>query len=581
MSKRKVGVYICHCGGNISDHVDVEKVRERVEKELGVEVARTTMFTCSDASQNEIMEDIRNAGLDGMVVASCSPKLHLLTFRGVADRSGLNPFQYVHVNIREQCSWAHSDDRDGATEKAIGLVLGGVEKVKLTEPLEPIRVNSVKRVLVIGAGIAGLRAAVELADLGVDVFLIERESGPGGMVGRLGRMYPSGRTGREIISSLVDEVRKRENITLFTGARLAEKEGYIGNFDVKIEVSRPGDAGKDTITLNIGAIIVTTGFSNYIPGRGEYGYGLDGVVTLPEFEEMLSSSNGGIVYKGKNVRSVAYIYCVGSREPAEREEANRYCSRYCCNAAVHTSTLAKEKVGDIAAFHLFRDVRTYGKFELLYEKASSDGAVFVRFDPKEPPAVNRSGDGLLVSVRDLLTGGEEIGIEADLVVLVTGMVPAENGALTDILRIPLGSDRFYNEIHTKLRPVETVIDGVYIGGSCQGPKNSSEAIVSSLSAVSKAASLLVKGYVDLQPFVAFVEEEKCEWCGQCEPACPYSAIEKVERDGREIAGVTDVLCKGCGACLPVCPADAIQLKGYTDGQIMSMIEAFSAEVNVD
>jgi heterodisulfide reductase subunit A len=222
-------------------------------------------------------------------------------------------------------------------------------------------------------------------------------------------------------------------------------------------------------------------------------------------------------------------------------------------------------------------VRTYGKFEMLYEKACSDGAVFMKYSENEPPEIARSGDGLSVRVRDLLTAGEEIEIPADLVVLVTGMVPADNADLTRILRLPLGSDRFYNEIHTKLRPVETVIDGVYIGGCSQSPKNSSESIVSSLSAVSKAASLLVKGYVDLQPFVAFVREELCEWCGLCEPVCPYGAISKTGGGSGEIARVTDVLCKGCGACIPVCPKDAMQLKGATDEQITAMIDAFLKE----
>jgi heterodisulfide reductase subunit A len=276
MSKRKVGVYICHCGGNISDYVDVEKVRSDIEKDYDVVVTRTTMFTCSDASQNQIMEDIREMDLDGIVVASCSPKLHLSTFRSAADRAGLNQFQYIQVNIREQCSWAHSDDPKGATKKAVGLVRGGLEKAKLTEPLEPIRVTSVKSVLIIGAGIAGLRAAIEAADLGVEVSLVEREKEAGGTVGNLGTMYPSGRKGSEITGHLMEQVRERKNITLYTGSKILSREGHIGNFDVRIRV-----ATGDEIALNIGAIIVATGFRPYAPAEGEYGMGLDGVVTLP------------------------------------------------------------------------------------------------------------------------------------------------------------------------------------------------------------------------------------------------------------------------------------------------------------
>lgn len=644
-NERRVGVYICHCGGNISDHVDVERVRGEVEKELGVTVAKTSMFTCSDASQQEIIEDIEENNLDGMVVASCSPKLHLFTFRGVAERAGLNPFQYVQVNIREQASWPHSDDNEGATRKAIGLVRGGVEKVKRTEPLEPIRVTSVKRALIVGAGIAGMRAAVEMADLGVEVFLIERASFVGGAVARLGVMYPSGKRGDEVIARLIEEITKRDTITVFTNTELVAKKGYIGNFDVTLKIrprhvttgggdftaaidscpvevpdehnrgltkrkaiyraypgaypSRPAidlenctkcelcrearpdaidfEEQDDEIRLNVGAIITATGFDDYEPAGNEYGYGTEGVVTLPAFERMVDLADGRLMHNGREVNTVVFIYCVGSRQSRDVENGNHYCSRYCCNAAVGASRTAAAKFDGLTAYHIYRDIRTYGKFELLYEDASRGGAVFVRFDEKAPPTVRSDGNGLLVSVKDLLTAGEEIEIPADLVVLATGMVPRENELLTAALRLPLGSDGFYNEIHPKLRPVETVIDGVYIGGCCQGPRNSSESIVSALSAVSKAASLLVKGYVDLQPFIAYVEEDLCTWCGECEKACPYSAIEKVAPGGREIARVRDMLCKGCGACLPVCPYDATQLKGYTDDQIMSMIEAFVEE----
>jgi len=577
--KRKIGVYICHCGGNISDHVDVEAVRRQVEEKFGVTVARTSMFTCSDASQNDMIKDIQEQGLDGMVVASCSPKLHLTTFRNMSTRAGLNPFQYVQVNIREQCSWAHSDDHEGATCKAANLVGAGIEKAMRQEALQPIRVTSVKRVLVIGAGIAGLRAALELADLGVEVFLIEKEAAVGGQVAKLGEMFPAGKKGVELIAALLDEVKKRANITLFLNAELAEKSGHIGEFELAIRIKPAAAGAEETVRIQVGAILVASGFAEYEPKPGEYAFGQPGVLTLSEFERLLQEGGEKLLHNGREVQTVALIYCVGSRQSAETENANRWCSRFCCSTATHLAVQAKKKFPGIRSYHFYRDMRTYGKFESIYEEAGKSGSIFLRFHEERPPRVERDGDSWLVAVHDLATGGAEIGVPADLVVLVTGMMARANDELTKVLKLPIGTDRFYNEIHPKLRPVETVIDGVYIAGSCQGPKNAGESVVSSLSAVAKAAALLIKGYVDLQPFVAFVKADLCTWCGKCQPACPYGAIEKVAYGDKEVAQVVDVLCKGCGACLPPCPLDATQLKGYTDEQIEAMIDVLAREAS--
>ncbi|RJQ28408.1 MAG: CoB--CoM heterodisulfide reductase iron-sulfur subunit A family protein [Peptococcaceae bacterium] len=578
MSDRRIGVYICHCGGNISDYVDVERVREAVQNEPGVVVARTAMFTCSDATQQEIVQDIREQNLDGLVVASCSPKLHLFTFRNAARRAGLNPYQYTQVNIREQCSWTHTDDREGATEKAIRLIRAGIARTALTEPLEPIRIDTVPRVLVVGGGIAGLRAAVGLADIGIAVFLVEKSPAVGGWISGLGEMYPHGKNGRQLIDELVDEVKKRENVTLFTNAELVEKSGNIGDFNVKIRVS--GRGGKqDDITANVGSIIIATGFDSYRPGTGEYGYGIDGVITLPEFKELLDSSGGVPARNGKEIKDVVYIYCVGSRQQPDRENPNLYCSRYCCNAAVHASLLLAGKNAKTHQYHLFRDVRTYGRYELLYSRSRETGSLYLRFGEDDPPAVEKCSDGKIkVTVKDLLTFGEEVEIRADVVVLVTGMVPRKNGELVDVLKLPVGRDRFFNEIHPKLRPVETVVDGVFICGACQGPKNSAESVASALAAVTQSASILKKGYVELDPLMASVDPELCDWCDECVKVCPYSAIEKCEEQGREVARINKTGCKGCGGCVPVCRKSAIDLKGYTDAQIKSMIDGFLKEI---
>ena len=262
--KRKIGVFVCHCGGNISDHVDVEKVVAGLQDEPNVAVAKTHMFTCSDSSQQQMIDQIVEEKLDGLVIASCSPKLHMFTFRGMAERAGLNPYQYVHVNLREQCSWAHTGDKIGATEKGINLVRAGVAKCALTVPLSALRIETQPRALVIGAGVAGMRAALSLADMGLSVFLIEKEAAAGGWVGSTEIMGPEGMHGPAVIGGLLERIKAHERVMLYTEAELIERSGTIGNFDVKIRLR-----GAEEVPLNVGAIVVTTGFDTYTPQEGE------------------------------------------------------------------------------------------------------------------------------------------------------------------------------------------------------------------------------------------------------------------------------------------------------------------------
>jgi heterodisulfide reductase subunit A len=571
MSERRIGVYICHCGGNISDYVDVDQVLAAVKDEPDVAVARTAMFACSDATQQEMVQDIEDHHLDGLVVASCSPKLHMFTFRGVAKRAGLNPYEYTQVNIREQDSWAHTDDPVGATHKAISLVKAGIARTRLTTPLEPVVVETTPKAMVIGAGIAGLRAAIGLADIGLAVFLVEREERLGGWVGRFGEMYPHQRNGQELIATLVDEVRKRPSITVFTNAELMAKSGSFGNYLTAIRVNTDPP---NLIQAEVGSIIVATGFDTYQPEVGEYGYGIEGVLTLPEFKALVDGTRGPLTYHGKPVHTITYIYCVGSRQPG----GNEYCSRYCCAATVHASLEVSALDKTVHQYHLYRDIRTYGKYELLYTESRKQGSVYMKFPDDTPPAVARDGAGrLTVTTRDTLTGGEELTIPTDLVVLVTGMVPRQNDELMNVLKLPVGKDGFFNEIHPKLRPVETVVDGVLIAGACQGPKNSAESVASGLAAVTQSAAILKKGVAELDPLVAAVDTDACTWCGKCLEACPYAAIEKVTVDGRTVAAISATTCKGCGGCVPVCPEDAIDLRGYTDAQIRAMIDSLVEE----
>jgi len=575
--KRRIGVYVCHCGGNISDHVNVKEVAEALLKEAEVEVTRTHLFACSDASQQEMIDEIKDKKLDGLVIASCSPKLHMFTFRAMAQRAGLNPYQYVHVNLREQCSWVHTGDKPGATFKGINIVRAGVAKAALTTPLTAFRIETQPRVLVVGAGVAGMRAALSLADMGLSVFIIERESEPGGWATQVGRMGPDNQHGPEVVAKLLSQIRQHDNIILYTNAELTGKSGHIGDFNATVRLR-----GAEDLTLNVGAIIVTTGFTPYEPRDGEYGWGMPGVVTLMQFRQMLEAANataGPLTYNGVPVRDVGFIYCVGSRQ--EKSEAcpepNTHCSRFCCMATAFTGSLLHEvekKTGQtINQYHLYRDVRTYGRLETVYTKARTDGALFLRWDPSSPPRVEQGDGRLALKVKDTLLGADELEIGVDLVVLATGMTPRKNDALNDVLKVPKSKDGFYNEIHIKLRPVETAIDGVCIAGTAQGPKNLAESVASSLAAVARTGALLKKGYVNLEPLVAKIDTDKCTWCDECLKACPYGAIERIHIGDKEVAMVIESSCKGEGACVPICAHEAIVIEGFRDDQIMAMIDA--------
>jgi len=575
MSAKKIGAFVCHCGGNISDYVDVERVRAAAAREPGVAVAKCFLFACSDAAQQEMAQIVKDEQLDGIVIASCSPKLHLATFRAMAERAGLNPYMYTQCNVREQCSWAHRHAPEPATAKATDLVRAGIAKTRLGAPLTPLRVETTRAALVIGAGVAGMRAALALSDMDIAVFLVERAKEAGGRVPAWGKLFPNDHDGAEVVRTLLDAIRGRENITLFTGAEVLEKSGTVGDFTVQVRIG-----GAEQIALHVGAIVVATGFDPYAPAAGEFGYGLPGVLTLPELRELLAGARGPLQVGGRRVGTIAYVYCVGSRQ-AEAEACphpNRYCSRFCCNAAVHTALLANAADPDVSQYHLYRDMRTYGKNEVLFEDAGRKGSVFVRWSDDAPPVVARAGDALVVRVKDSLLGGDDIEIPADLVVLVTGMVPRENAGLVNALKLPLDAGGFFNEIHPKLRPVETVIDGVFIAGTAQGPKTLAESVTSAMAAVSKGAALLLKGYVDLPPLVARVDTERCTWCGECAAACPYEgAVTKLVVGEKAVAAVQPSLCKGCGGCVPVCASEAIDLEGYTNAQVTAMIDALAVE----
>ena len=601
--KKRIGVYICHCGGNISDYVDVEELGKMFYEEENVIISRDVMFACADSNQKDMVSDIQGNQLDAIVVASCSPKLHLHTFKGVASRAGLNPMNYVQVNIREQCSWPHSDRPREATVKAAGLIRAGINRVAYSESLDNIEVPVKNAALVIGAGISGMKAAIDLANLGNEVYLIEKAFHVGGQIAEMDKVFMTNQSGKEIVAGLYNEIRSRENITLFTNATLEKVSGSLGNFNVEIKV-RPYEKDKPksgsvsnkfnplnvtSLTLNekedrlaflVGSILVTTGFDHYKPKEGEFGYNtLPNVVTLPDFKKMIDDNSGKLIYKGKEINSVGYIYCVGSRQ---FKGENQYCSRQCCTAAVHSSLQLKEKFSNINTYHFYRDIRTYGKQEILYEQSCKQGDLYLKYEEKEIPKVSLDGKETIVKVIDYLTAKKEIEVPVDLVVLVTGMVPREDSVkISEILKIPIGSDKFFNEIHPKLKPVDTVIKGVYIAGTCQGPKNITESVQSSLAAAAKMNAFLQSGTISIDPIIARVDVKSCTWCGKCSDVCDYTAIKEVEDEsGKHLAFVNKAVCTGCGICAPVCPENAIEVAQYTDNEIESMIDGFMQSVDI-
>ncbi len=564
---RRLAVYVCQCGGNIGDYVDADRVIDAVRDLPDVRVARRAMFTCSDTNQQEMVDDVEREGLDGFVVACCSPKLHECTFRGVAARAGVNPYRVTQVNIREQCSWTHTDDSAGATRKAVRLVSAGIARARLAEPLEPLEVATTPRVAVIGGGVAGMRASIGLADAGLEVCLVERTAGLGGHVNELGELFPRGVRGRSLVDRMREEIARRPAISVHTSARVVAKAGTYGNYTVTV---REGD---ETAEVAVGQIIVATGFDAYEPTAGEFGYGSRRVVTLPQLRQRLLEAPGPLTHLGAPVRSIAYVYCVGSRGPD-----HAYCSRYCCSAAVHASLLVAERDPAVHQYHLYRDLRTYGRNEVLFSESRRRGSAYLRFADDDPPRVECGADAIRVTVHDLLTAGEELTIDADLLVLVTGMVPRENDELAGVLKLPVGRDGFFNEIHPKLRPVETVVDGVLLAGACQSPKSSAESVSSGMAAAAQATSVLKRGVALLNPEVAIVDPVRCDGCGECVGACPFGAIELHGTDGSRSATVVAAGCKGCGACAPACPTGAIDLQGYTDAEMRATILGLLVEV---
>ncbi len=645
--KRRIGVFICHCGLNIAGVIDVKELTEYAKTLPDVVYAKDNRYTCADPGQDEIRKGIEEHKLNRVVVAACSPRMHEPTFRKTCSSAGLNPFLFEMANIREFSSWCHPSTPKEATEKAKEIVRMAVAKARLLQPLKEFEVPVTHKALVIGGGIAGINTALDLAEMGFKVYLLEKTESIGGHMAQLDKTFPTLDCSICIEGPKMVDAGRHPNIEIISYADLLNVSGYVGNFKVKIRknpryvirenctgcgeckeacpiefpnewdmnlgtrkaISVPFEQAvplvftlnkdyciecykcvdacgarqaidfeqkPEEIELDVGTIIVATGFDVYTPYDDPlYGYGkYANVITAMEFERLILAAGptGGKVLRasdGKKPHSVVFIQCVGSRNQKKYE----YCSGFCCMYALKNAILLKEKYkDDVEVSILYMDMRTHFKgYEEFYRRARDLGVTFIRGRAshvmEEPKTKN-----LIIRAEDM-TLGQPVELPAEMVVLCTAAVPnVDAGDMARILNISRGTDGFFMESHPKLKPVDTPVDGVFLAGACQGPKDIPYSVSQGSGAAARAATILSKEKWKIEPIVAEVNSVKCRnvnvKCGICAERCPYGAIEAPEK---QAATVVTAMCHGCGTCVAECPADAITQKHFTDEQIFAQI----------
>ena len=656
----RIGVFVCHCGANIASALDVYRVAEAARGIPGVHYAAEYKYMCSAPGQQLILDAISEHGLGRVVIAACSPRMHETTFRKMLKKSGVNEYLLEIANIREQVAWVHGDFGK-ATEKAASLVRMAVAKARKDEPLKASSIPVTKRALVIGGGIAGIQAALDIADAGHDVVLIEREPSIGGRMAMLDKTFPTLDCSACISTPKMVDAGAHPNIELMTSCEVEGVSGYIGNFAVTVRKkakyvnhdictgcgaceekcpakadsafnrglskrpaiykpfpqavpSKPvidraaclklksGKCGicekvcplgcidyadEDRLAdIEAGAIVVATGYqpADWQSMYDEYGAGrFPDVIDGLQFERLVNAAGPteGHIKRpsdGKEPKTVVIVKCVGSRD---RKKGHAYCSRACCMYAAKHARQILEKLPGSRVFVFYIDVRTPGKgYEEFYDKARMDGAIYVR---GRLSRIYPEGGSLACQGEDSLLG-KQVRVNADLVILETAMEPsAGSGELLGMLGCASDGDGWVQEAHPKLRPVETLVPGVFLAGACQGPKDIPDTVAQASAAAAKAIGLLGKDGLETSPMIAAVEEEKCSGCGACVPICPYKAIALEKTPGREpgtgkkierfVARVNKGLCQGCGACTVACRTGAADLLGFRNSQILQEVDA--------
>jgi heterodisulfide reductase subunit A len=553
----RIGVFICHCGSNIAGYLNMEELSDYAENLPNVTFVQRNLYSCSEGGINEIKKGIKEQNLNRVVVASCTPRTHEPLFRSSCEESGLNPYLFEMVNIRDQCSWVHMREQEDGTAKAKDLIRMGVAKAALLEPQESIMSEVCARALVIGGGIAGMTASTALARRGYEVVLVEKEENLGGMLNHLNRLGPTMIDANDLMEEKIQEIVQHAKITVFTQSRVTAVQGFIGKFKADIETQ------SGVKKIDIGVILMATGGRAFVP-EGFYGYDGQRVITQLEMEQLLK--NG----LDSDIKNVVMIQCVGSRN-----KERPYCSRICCQTAVKNAILIKDQNPDTRVSILYRDMQMYGvENEEMFRNSKAKGVRYINYDPEKPPEVDLEK----VKVYHSLLG-RDMELLADIVVLSTPLVAHEDaGETSQLLRVPVDENGFFLEGHVKLKPLDFATDGIFLCGSARFPANIREVIAQGLGAASRASIPMSKGSVVVEPIISVLaDEDACRGCGLCVALCPYGALEiRHTEKGRKVH-VIDVACKGCGVCAATCYQHALTINSYTDQQLQAQIDAFLIE----
>jgi len=560
LQEPRIGVFLCKCGINIGAFVNINEVLRYVETLPNVVYAEKNLYTCSQDTQDHIKQIITLHRLNRIIIASCTPRTHESLFQNTIREAGLNPYLFELVNIREQCSWVHMTEPLAATEKAKELVGMSVAKSKLFEPVKEKSISIIQIGLVIGGGVAGLTAALELANQGYKVYLIEKEKELGGLARKIFYTFEKDNP-QERLKDLIEKVNGHNRIIKQLNTKIEEISGSIGNFKITINEQ------KVTQEISAGIIIVATGGKEYKPKEFMYGTD-DRILTQQELEQKIFENK----IKSKKI---AMIQCVGSRN-LERP----YCSKICCSIAIKNALKLKALNPDCEILILHRDIRTVGFTEDYYEEARIHGINFIRFKEENPPELNIINKQLQISIYDNQRN-KEILFEPDLLILSAAFVPNPNIDLAQMLKVPLDQNGFFLEAHVKLRPLDFATDGIYVCGAAQWPKFMKDSVVQAKGTAARAGIILSKEIINISGIFAQVNKDACIGCGSCYDLCPYNAIEmkkvkkNLERTSLNVfqANILDSICKGCGACVSACPVQAINLPHFTNPEILEMINS--------